>query len=62
MARLREFRKMVNSRREPTAVVMLRRFVLFVTAVILALVSLNTSIKINFYQGFNNLYSATTLI
>lgn len=49
MARLREFRKMVNSRREPLAVIMLRRFVLVVTAIIMALVSLNTSIKINFY-------------
>lgn len=49
LSRLREFRKMVNSRREPQTVVFLRRFVIFLTALILAIVSINIAFKISFY-------------
>eukprot|EP00347_Sterkiella_histriomuscorum_P009838 403339681 len=62
IARLREFRKMVNSRKEPQTVIFLRRFVVFVTAIILALVSLNTGLKINFYTGFESLTIASFLL
>ncbi|CDW81959.1 pas domain s-box family protein [Stylonychia lemnae] len=59
LARLREFRKMVNSRKEPQTVIFLRRFVIFVTAIILAIESVNTAFKINFYKSISELTTAS---
>lgn len=52
IARLREFRKMVNSRKEPQTVIFLRRLVLLVTALIVSLISLNTGFKMSFYSRY----------
>ena len=49
LTRLREFRKMVNSRKEPSTVIFLRRFVIFISAIILAVVAINMAFKLNFY-------------
>lgn len=65
VARLREFRKMVNSRKEPQTVIFLRRFVLIVTALIASIISINTGFKMSFfnrYQLLNDMTSTMNII
>ena len=60
VARLREFRKMVNSRKEPQTVIFIRRFVMIVTALIVSIISINTGFKMSFYSRYQLLNDMTS--
>lgn len=53
--KLREFRKLVTSRKEPSTVIFLRRLVLVMTALMLGILSVETALKFNFYKGYESL-------
>jgi hypothetical protein len=50
VARLREFRKMVNSKKQPQTVIYLRRGVYFVTLIIISIMVINIVFKLNFFN------------
>ena len=62
IARLREFRKMVNNRKEPSTVIFLRRLVVVVTALILGIVSINIGFKISFYKDFQAITETNSIL
>lgn len=53
--KLREFRKLVTSRNEPSTVIFLRRLVLIMTALMLGILSVETALKFNFYKGYDSM-------
>lgn len=48
---------MINSRKEPSTVVFLRRLVLIITALMFSILSVETALKINFYKSYETLSS-----
>lgn len=55
VTKLREFRKMVTLRSEPSTVIFLRRLVLVMTALMFAILSVETALKANFYKTYKQL-------